>query len=53
MKSKDYLLYLSHHGLTSLIKQNVFKFDFPKLSELLQGSWKSEPVSVAKEWDDP
>lgn len=52
IKSKDRHLYLLHHDLARLPRQNEFQPETPKPCELLQNNHEGEPVSVAKEWED-
>lgn len=51
--SKDSPLYLLHHDLARTTKQNEFKLALPKPKRATYKQLPlSEPVSVAKEWDD-
>ena len=53
INSKDTPFYLLHHGLARTTKQSELKLASPKP---MRATYKqlppSEPVSVAKEWDD-
>lgn len=51
--SKDKPLYLLHHDLARTTKQNELKLVPPKPKRATYKQlFMSEPVSVAKEWDD-